>query len=453
MSSRIEASPALPGKSKRPSAPGFLPTNRLVLGSSALYALERFFASLVAFFVFVVLTRSYAPDVLGRYSYAIAVIQLAAPFLASGIEPVVVQTLIQAAPERDRILGSAAFVVGLASTLAALLPLAYIWAAFGPNTPVGRIAMLAALAFAPGFLLVIEHALRVDARALPIVTARVTATLVGASIKVWLAFDGAALQTLALALPFEAALHAALLTVFARGSTRVSTWRISGTRARAVLRAGAPLVASTLLVTFFFRLNYALMANASTFTEVGYYALAFNVLVIAATLPNMLMTGLFPWLVRLAQADRARFEVVIARLLRVAAIAGYLAFALAWLLGPWIIPAVFGAKYGPASDAVALALLACVFAASGSVRACVINVDGRYRYHYLSALIGLAVLVPAAVLLIPGHGARGAAAAIAVGCLGSGVLSSFAFGPLRPYARWQILALLLIPFAPRAGRH
>jgi O-antigen/teichoic acid export membrane protein len=86
--------------------------------------------------------------------------------------------------------------------------------------------------------------------------------------------------------------------------------------------------------------------------------------------------------------------------------------------------------------------LANLFTFSGAVRSQVIYIEHRPLYHVYSTLLGLVVLIPANLLLIPQLGAVGAAMGVAAACFVSAVASSWVFPALRVTGLDQALAFL-----------
>jgi O-antigen/teichoic acid export membrane protein len=413
-------------------------------GASSVYVAERLLSSGVQFLVFLALARAYAPESLGVWTYSIAIMQLAAPFLAPGLEPVLVRALVREPKKRGELLGSAAALLGLTTLIAGALPLLYLALTQAGNATVMSIALLVAVSFAPNFMLVFEHHFLASNQPLPIVGSRLLALGLGAAAKIAGAANGLPLEQIALVLPIEAAVQTALLGWQHRrlhGGVRL---RVDTRRVRALARAALPVMGGAAVVTLFFRINYVLMERLSNFEQIGLYTLAFSLLMLMSSLPNVALAGIYPRLVQLGERDPAALDGLLGKLFFVATAAAYALVLLAWLAAPTLVPLVFGDRYRDAAPVIVLVCLAFVPVASGSVRACAINIAARSSQHLWSALIGLLVLAPTALCLIPRLHAVGAAIAIAAGSFASAIVSSFLLRGLRECGRQQVLALLLL---------
>ena len=80
---------------------------------------------------------------------------------------------------------------------------------------------------------------------------------------------------------------------------------------------------------------------------------------------------------------------------------------------------------------------------SGAVRGQVIFIANRPNLNVVIALVGLAVMVPANLLLIPRYGALGGAAAVAIASFAASMLTSFLFAETGWVGRLQFRRLFL----------
>lgn len=423
--------------------------NRDVAGASIFYVLERVLASAISFVVFTVLARFYAPAEFGIWSYTIAIVQFAAPFLAAGAEPIVVRELVRHADRRSEVLSSAAVVIALTTVVANAIPLLFLFITHPGDEQILTIAILASCSTIPNFMLVLEHYFRAELRPVPIVSARVVAALTGGTARVVLAVCGYPIVALAAVLSLEVLVQSGCL-VFAllRGRREPSIrWSASALMTRQLARACLPAMVSGLIVTLFFRVNYLLVQNLAGFEEVGFYALAFNLVNIVTMVPSLALSGIYPKLVALSNRDRRQFVNAIRWLFFWGSLFGYFAIALVAVLGHIAVPMVFGSKYLPATNVLVVMIFALIVMISGAVRAAIINIAVDPIYHLWSTIIGLAVLLPISWVLIPGFGAVGAAFGIIVSSVASAVATTWAFPRLRPYAMDQLAGLLLLtPF-------
>jgi len=160
-------------------------------------------------------------------------------------------------------------------------------------------------------------------------------------------------------------------------------------------------------------------AEAGVFAAAGRYALA------GLLIMQGLRVAVAPQLSRLLGAGR-RAEA--ARVYRRTTLAIVLLSWPAYLLLAAFAPAflaVFGAPFGGGATPLAVLALAMLVNVGVGLVQTVLLMSGNSRDHLRATAAGLALNVFAAVLLIPGHGALGAAIAWSLGIVGENVLAAW----------------------------
>ncbi|MGH2858070.1 MAG: oligosaccharide flippase family protein [Solirubrobacteraceae bacterium] len=180
---------------------------------------------------------------------------------------------------------------------------------------------------------------------------------------------------------------------------------------RHLLARTLPYAVATAVGIVYFREALILISYLSTNRQAGYYAVAFRIVEVLTNVPWMIVTAGFPILARAASSDLARLRYALQRL-----------FEVALLLGSWMSLSVFvGAPVGIAviggpsfHEAVAVlqiqgfAMVTSFLAATFGYTLLSLQL---YRRLLWSNAAAVTVATVVAVLLIPAHGARGAAIA------------------------------------------
>lgn len=178
-----------------------------------------------------------------------------------------------------------------------------------------------------------------------------------------------------------------------------------------------------------FRLDQMIMGVISTPSQLGTYAVAVNASEVELYVPQSVANGLVPVIVRTSAAERAERTLRVFRLVSLATLA---AAAVAFAAGPYLVPAVFGDVYEP-SVGPFLWLVAggLGFVANSIFSAALVASDAPVK----SSLGPFAALIVGTVLdfvLIPSHGATGAAIAAAAGFFAGGLTAASAFARTYP---------------------
>ena len=185
-----------------------------------------------------------------------------------------------------------------------------------------------------------------------------------------------------------------------------------------IMREGLPIGAIVLLGALLLRLDQTLISfftPGTGNTEVGYYAAAFRLVEATLFIGWGFNSAALPWLSR--QTGRG---VVDAYELGVKALAGVLApitVVLVTLADP-VIELLYGPGYAPAADSLQYLGLAVVLLSVNFYAATVLVAQDRPASFARAQLLVLVLNVVANALVIPEHGAAGAAAV----ALGSAVL-------------------------------
>lgn len=212
-----------------------------------------------------------------------------------------------------------------------------------------------------------------------------------------------------------------------------------------MLRDCWPLIISGLLVAFYMRLEQLLVRTFFGDSSLGVYNSAAQITDAWSFLPAFFLSSIYPLLVEERKASPRRFEERLQTVFDALTGAGYIVAAGVACLAPILIPLLFGERYVRAIPVLVIQSLGAPIFFSGAVRAQYFLLENLNIYHTLTASLGIAVNITLSLFLMPKLGIPGAAIAGLGGAVVAGFLTSWAFKPIRPCARWQLKAFL-IPF-------
>ena len=410
---------------------------------SGLMLLFRLSSALVGIVIYAVCMRKYGPDALGKYAYVVALCQFFAPLLVSGIEPILVRELVRRRDEKLELLGSAVMLLLMTTCIAAGAPMLYVLATDSADRDIVYMAAGLTISMLPNCLLVLMAFLRAESKITLATTCGIVGVLGSAVVRVAIVLWGKPLYFVTAAAILEPLISAVmLLVIYRRYYGPVSNWQFSWPSMRSLFRLGWSAVLAGLVVTLFFRITHVMLKSLSSFDQVGYYAVAFQMFTFLNFLPNSVLAVLYPRLLQLYQASKARYLDAIRTVYVLVTLAGAILCVLVWLLIHPSIVLVFGAASAPAAPVAIAMAVANLFSFSGAVRGQVIYIEHHPVYHVYNSLLGLAVLVPLNLVLIPMAGALGAAISVAIACFVSAVASSWVFPALRSTGADQALAFI-----------
>jgi O-antigen/teichoic acid export membrane protein len=201
----------------------------------------------------------------------------------------------------------------------------------------------------------------------------------------------------------------------------------------ALLSGSAGYALATVLHVVYFRTIMVVTSVRATSTQTGYFAAAFRVTEFVAAAAGQAAGTATPTLAR-AVEQRDELPRVVGRVVGAAALAGAAVAAVLALAAPLIARVIGGRELEPATgvlriQALAMGLMFVAFASGAALFAL-----RRHRELVVANAICLAVAAAAAVALVPGHGARGAALAaviaegVLVAVLGAALLRALRLG-------------------------
>ena len=201
-------------------------------------------------------------------------------------------------------------------------------------------------------------------------------------------------------------------------------------RAWRLVRQTLPYAAATAFGIIYFRVEIILMSLIASDTETGDFAVAFRVVEIAAGIPWLLVNSAFPILACAARDDQARLRYALGRLFDGSLIAGG-ALALALAFGADFAVRVLGGDSPSvgALEVLAVALLVNFFVAMWAFALLSLHSYRALPFNNVAAfLIGIGLTL----VLVPTHGAMGAAISVTVTEVALALLNLLALVRVRP---------------------
>jgi O-antigen/teichoic acid export membrane protein len=184
-----------------------------------------------------------------------------------------------------------------------------------------------------------------------------------------------------------------------------------------------------------FRADQVLMGFIASEATLGVYAVAVNASEVLIYLPEAAALALLPAMTATRAEDRRDRSVRVFRVLAAVTAGGALVAA---VLGPFVIPAVFGSAFAASIGPFLLLLPGAVGYAALGVFSSTLLASGYPGRSSLGAVVALAIGIALDLVLIPAFGASGAAAAASIAFLAGGATVTIVY---RNQARfeWRLL--------------
>jgi polysaccharide transporter, PST family len=404
-----------------------------VVASSGWMLAERVLRYALGFFVGIWLARYLGADQYGLLNYALALVAVLGFASTLGLDSLVVRDLVHDPSLREELLGTL-IALRLCGGLLLVAASAVAVAVLETGGPlVASLVTLIALGVALNAFESVETWFQSALATRRPAIARSGVLLAAAILRIVLIIIEAPLIAFAWAVLLEFALLAgAMLLTYRRAVAPLRTLRPRFGHARALLREGWPLVASTALASLTLRLDQVLLGQFVGFGEIGSYALASRIVEVSYVLPTVLLAGVFPAMIAARNGDATmyarRLQSMFDALIWLA-----LAFALpTFMVARPLVHLLVGDAYPEAGQVLRILAWMPLIVFFGLARQRWLIAEGSLRLSMGIDLLAVAIGVALNLVLIPRMGAVGAAwAAVASSPAATVLLLPFAHGVRR----------------------
>lgn len=416
-------------------------SRRNLLSSTVLVsetALRLGLVALVSFWI----ARAFGPEKFGLLNYASALVMVFWSAALLGIETPLVARL---ARERmaGLILGSALALRILAGLLGMLASLLAVLLMRGDEAMPLMLTAIVAVSIPLSAPYVLDCWFKVRNEPAWPAAARLFGTSVSLLAKVGVLLAGLDIVALAWTIAIETLLtSAALLYAHARvrSAEVLERLRSSGAEMRKLGHACWPYLASTTVMAIYMKIDVVMLGALAGDHQTGIFSLSQKITEVTFLIPVVVVDVLFPQLVRHqahAPGEPAASQIFFDLTAAVALVSVAASALLVWLF----LPALFGEAYRASGSVFLVHVWGALGMALAHARFKWMAIAGHEKLSPVVTAGGLALAIALHFVLIPAHGAMGAALATSVAYISSGVLASFMFKPLRPAGRMQLYAL------------
>lgn len=383
---------------------------RLVLTNSAWLIGDKLLRLGLGLLVTVWMARHFGPETFGLWNYAIAYVAFFGAVATLGMDGVIVRELVREGADAGAILGTglmlrigASLVLGLAATVSMHWMRPDEWL---PALLVGMSAAVTVLQSAQLF----DFHFQARMHSRPAVIATNAAYLLAMALRVTLLLIGAPIEWFGATLVVEAALAAGLLWRAWRADTAGAVrWHWATSVARLLLRESWPLIFSSLAVIVYMRVDQVMLASMVGDHEVGQFSAALRIAEVWYFIPMSIAIAAFPAIIAKRREDFAAYERYVQVLYDGMAWLGIGVAAIATALSGWFVPLLYGPAYAEAATILTVQIWAGVAVSMSFVHSRWLLAEGLQRYGLFYTAAGAVVNVALNLILIPEHGAIGAA--------------------------------------------
>jgi O-antigen/teichoic acid export membrane protein len=387
------------------------------------------------------LVARHLTDGLSQYREAQFYVSLATPLTVIISNNVVMRRLVGSEDE-GRVLGTAATLIGLCGAFFfSFITVLSLWLAEGWEQRL--LYIISALSLLAWWPVPCGHALEAHLHGRESALANSAGSLAMRGWEIVCAAAGAGMAWFCASVPVATAVTMLMLALFyrrLRGSLDLR-WRWDSRVAAGLLRESWPLVLGGVAGAALFRLNLVLLRHWAGDAEASYYSAALDLPLSAQLVAGIMLTVFFPGLTHLLTHDPALAWRRLEQFTRACAALGLAAAVLLSLGAPLWTRIIYGPAFAPTATVMSVVawMLPAMFLAQGRGAWLLHSRRTVIELGYLLGGIGVDVML--AWLLVPRHGAVGAAWALVGAYAFTWVLSSFLHPETRRFGGMQLRAL------------
>jgi len=264
--------------------------------------------------------------------------------------------------------------------------------------------------------------------------------VISSAIKIYFLLMQASAIMFALAFSFDVILSFFLLWI---GSMKYSSLSVNISFFRKnilidLLSQSWPMVASSVLVVLYTRLDQIMIANMLGAEEVGLFSVAIRISDAYVFIPTLLATSFYPMLSNVGGNKNIQFyfDIVFG--------AAFFCGLTVILLSPVVIPVLFGREYIESISVINVTIFSSMFAVLGGASTNYLIMLRLGHIRLIRAMVGLGVNFILNIIWIPKYGILGAAYASLIAQIFAAWLSNAISHKTRDCFIWQTKSVLTI---------
>ena len=403
---------------------------------------ERLCSIALTLFVTVALAQHLMPENFGRLNYLLALVSLAAPLMAMGLNSIISREVIKRPKDSALIMGTALGMRCAVSSavIALFIGITYIY--LDPKDWV--LFSFLALSSAFNAALVFDfwlqaHGANRHASVLRLASlivfsvARIGAIESGADLSIFIYLTGLEVITIGL-------LYTLLYSRLAEGSPKLrATWQES----KHLLKDSRWLVLSGVAAMIYLKVDQVMLGVMINDRAVGIYAAAARISEVWYFVPAAIVTAFFPQLIKKRLYDPDSYQLDLQKINDGLFLSALSVALLVTLMAGWALPVIFGQAYADAAPVLVVHVWVGIFVFMRALLSKWFIVENLLKLSMLSQVLGAVVNIILNIYLIPLYGPVGAAYATVISFGVSGYIVLFLHRDLWPMARVVTKSILL----------
>jgi PST family polysaccharide transporter len=364
------------------------------------------------------LTRYLGPEQNGVLSFALAFVGMFTPLAVLGMDAIIIRDIVRDPTQRDEILGSA-FGLRVIGAVSALIFASIAIYLVRPGDDTTRmLVIISAVGMIFQSFDVIDYWFQSQVQSKFTVYAKNAAFILLSIAKVIAILFGADLWVFIVLMSAELAVAAfSLILMYRRQGYSVMRWHFRFDRAMQLLSNSWPIIVSDLAVFMQARIDQVMIGGYLTNSDVGFYAAAQKISEPISFIPMVIMSSVFPVIVRTKEWSEEEYYRRLTNLYRLMFIISMIVCVPIALLSKPIVHILYGAQYSFSATLLSLLIWTRFYAFFGVARSIFISTENLFKHALICSVSGVTVSIIANYYFIRLFGVYGSIIATHIGFL------------------------------------
>lgn len=384
------------------------PTLKRTLSNLTWLSFDRVVRLIGAVFINAWLTRYLGPENNGVLSFALAFVGMFSPLAVLGLDAIVIRDIVRDPSQKNEILGSAFVLQLLGASSAVVFALIGIFLVRPDDTVTQVLVVISSMGLIFQAFDVIDYWFQSQVLSRYTVYARNTAFFTLSIAKISAIMMNAEIAVFVLLTSLELVVAAAgLVLMYRKNNQSVREWSFTIDRARSLLLNSWPIIISHLAVYAQVRIDQVMIGQFLTNADVGVYAAAQKISEPLNFLPMIIMSSVFPVIVRTKEWSEDEYVKRLTNLYRLMFILSMaICLPISLLSGP-IVSVLYGEQFTQSSTLLSYLIWTRFYAFYGTARSIFISTENLFRHTLICSVSGVTVSILANYFLIQEFGMYG----------------------------------------------
>ena len=316
---------------------------------------ERGVQMMTTFIVGIYIARKLGPENYGLLNYAIYFSSLFSFFVLIGFDQIVVRELVKRPKDRDRLLGTA-LVFRLTGFVLMLVAVGVTLTLSTFDNITRIMIVIISIGFLGQAFFVVDFYFQAEVKVKYTSMAIITSSVIVAAVNLWGIWYNSPLVFFACT-NAAGSFFPACLKLYAYSSTGafLHTWRFCMGEMFFLIKESWSLFINTIAGLIIGKAVFLQINAMLNITDVGYYSVAIRLLEIWCIFPEIVVTSLFPAIIKTSQVDNTLYEIRMQRFYFVLFWSGCAASVLTMIFARSLINVLYGPAYSPSAIVLTLA--------------------------------------------------------------------------------------------------